>query len=70
MAKYAQPILFFFCRPCGDYHPKTHPHYSEMLDRKVERAKSAPPKRLRQSRGASTADPGWRRGTGLSLAEG
>jgi hypothetical protein len=25
--KYAQKILFFFCRPCGDYHEKTHPHY-------------------------------------------
>jgi hypothetical protein len=39
MAKYAQPILFFFCRPCGDYHPKTHPHYAEMFARKAERAK-------------------------------
>jgi hypothetical protein len=27
---YAQPILFFFCRPCGDYHEKTHPHYRSM----------------------------------------
>jgi hypothetical protein len=27
MAKYAQKILFFFCRPGGDYHEKTHPHY-------------------------------------------
>lgn len=18
----------FYCRPCGEYHPKTHPHYS------------------------------------------
>jgi hypothetical protein len=25
MAKYAQKILFFFCRPCGDYHEKTNP---------------------------------------------
>jgi hypothetical protein len=23
---YAQRILFFFCRPCGEYHEKTHPH--------------------------------------------
>jgi hypothetical protein len=27
MAKYAQKILLFFCRPCGDYREKTHPHY-------------------------------------------
>jgi hypothetical protein len=39
MSKYAQPILFFFCRPCGEYHEKTHPHYREMLDRKARRAK-------------------------------
>src|SRR5216683_186875 len=24
---YAQKILFFLCRKCGDYHEKTHPHY-------------------------------------------
>lgn len=24
IARYAQPILFFFCRRCGDYHEKTH----------------------------------------------
>jgi hypothetical protein len=24
---YAQKILFFFCRKCGDYHEKTHPEY-------------------------------------------
>jgi hypothetical protein len=30
MAKYAQKILFFFCRPCGEYHEKTHPHYRSM----------------------------------------
>jgi hypothetical protein len=39
MAKYAQPILFFFCRPCGEYHEKTHPHYAEMFARKAERGK-------------------------------
>jgi hypothetical protein len=33
MAKYAQPILFFFRRPCRDYHEKTHPHYAEQLAR-------------------------------------
>ena len=24
---YAQKILFFFRRKCGDYHKKTHHHY-------------------------------------------
>ena len=27
MARYAQKITHFFCRPCGEYHEKTHPHY-------------------------------------------
>jgi hypothetical protein len=40
MAPYAQPILFFFCRPCDEYHPKTHPHYREMFKRKEARAKA------------------------------
>jgi len=39
MAPYAQPILFFYCRPCAEYHPKTRPHYAEMFARKAERAK-------------------------------
>jgi hypothetical protein len=38
-AKYAQPILFFFCRPCGEYHEKTHPHYRAMKRRKAKRVK-------------------------------
>lgn len=25
--KPSQKITHFFCRPCGEYHPKTHPHY-------------------------------------------
>jgi hypothetical protein len=41
MAKYGQPILFFFCRPCGDYHEKTHPHYRAMKRRKAKRRKLA-----------------------------
>lgn len=40
MSNYAQPILFFFCRPCAEYHPKTHPHYAAMLERKADRAKA------------------------------
>ena len=37
---YAQKILFFFCRPCGDYHEKTHPHYRSMKRRKAKRLKA------------------------------
>ena len=40
MAPYAQPILFFFCRPCGDYHEKTHPHYAAQKARAAERVKA------------------------------
>ena len=45
MAKYGQKILFFFCRPCGDYHLKTHPHYRAMKrrKRKIALAKLATP---------------------------
>jgi hypothetical protein len=38
MAKYGQKILFFFCRPCGEYHEKTHPHYRAMKRRKRKAA--------------------------------
>ncbi len=41
MAKYGQKILFFFCRPCGEYHEKTHPHYRAMKRRKLKRRKLA-----------------------------
>jgi hypothetical protein len=37
---YAQPILFFFCRPCGEYHEKIHPHYAEQQQRSAERRKA------------------------------
>jgi hypothetical protein len=40
MAKYAQPILFFFCRPCAEYHFKTHPHYRAMKRRSLKRRKA------------------------------
>jgi hypothetical protein len=44
--KYAQNIIHFFCRPCGEYHLKTHPHYRAMkrraaLRRKAKEAKAA-----------------------------
>jgi hypothetical protein len=34
---YAQPILMFFCRPCAEYHFKTHPHYRAMKRRAAKR---------------------------------
>jgi len=40
MTKYAQKILFFFCRPCGDYHEKTHPHYRAQKRRAAKRRKA------------------------------
>jgi hypothetical protein len=41
--KTAQKIVAFFCRPCGEYHLKTHPHYRAMKRRKlkVKKAKLA-----------------------------
>ncbi|MGO9455267.1 MAG: hypothetical protein ACLQDV_30095 [Candidatus Binataceae bacterium] len=39
MSKYAQKILFFFCRPCGEYHEKTHPHYRAQKQRAYRRRK-------------------------------
>ncbi len=37
---YAQKILFFFCRKCGDYHEKTHPHYKAQKQRSYRRRKA------------------------------
>jgi hypothetical protein len=37
--KYAQKIIFFFCRPCAEYHLKTHPHYRAMKRRAAKRKK-------------------------------
>jgi hypothetical protein len=39
-SRYAQPILHFYCRPCGEYHHKEHPHYEEMKRRKAKRQKA------------------------------
>jgi len=39
MARYAQKILFFFCRPCGRYELKTHPHYRAQKQRSYRRRK-------------------------------
>ena len=40
MSKYAQKLLFFFCRKCGDYHEKTHPHYKAQKQRSYRRRKA------------------------------
>jgi hypothetical protein len=37
--RYAQKIIHFYCRPCAEYHLKTHPHYRAMKRRKALRAK-------------------------------
>jgi hypothetical protein len=62
MTKYAQPILFFFCRPCGEYHAKTHPHYAEQNARADERRKAKsqtqkPQKKRQRKRNESAAQP-------------
>ena len=38
---YAQKILFFYCRKCGDYHEKTHPHYKAQKQRSYRRRRKA-----------------------------
>jgi hypothetical protein len=38
-AKYAQPILFFFCHRCRDYEEKTSPHYKAQKQRAYRRRK-------------------------------
>lgn len=38
--KPAQKIVHFYCRPCGEYHLKTHPHYRAMQRRKADRVKA------------------------------
>jgi hypothetical protein len=34
-------IIHFFCRPCGEYHLKTHPHYRAMKRRKAKKMRQA-----------------------------
>ncbi len=29
----------FYCRPCGQYHEKTHPHHAAMMKRKRKNAR-------------------------------
>lgn len=49
--KYAQKIIHFFCRPCGEYHLKKHPHYRAMKRRAKRRkvVEAARDKNLRLS---------------------
>ena len=39
-SRYAQKILFFFCRRCGVYHEKTHPHYKAQKQRAYRHRKA------------------------------
>jgi hypothetical protein len=39
-AMYKQKIIHFFCRPCAEYHLKTHPHYRAMKRRAAARRKA------------------------------
>jgi len=34
---YKQKIIHFYCRPCAEYHLKTHAHYRAMKRRKAKR---------------------------------
>ncbi len=36
-SRYAQKIVMFYCRPCAEYHFKTHPHYRAMKRRAAKR---------------------------------
>ena len=36
-----EEIPHFYCRPCGQYHEKTHPHHAEMKQRKKQRQRKA-----------------------------
>ena len=36
---YKQKIIHFYCRPCAEYHLKTHAHYRAMKRRKAKRNK-------------------------------
>jgi hypothetical protein len=36
----AKRIIHFFCRPCAEYHLKTHPHYRAMKRRAALRRKA------------------------------
>jgi hypothetical protein len=37
---YSKKIIYFFCRPCAEYHLKIHPHYRAMKRRAALRRKA------------------------------
>ncbi|HLY37505.1 MAG TPA: hypothetical protein VKU61_05685 [Candidatus Binatia bacterium] len=42
---HAKPILHFYCRPCAEYHLKTHPHFAEAQARaRKQKRKAVKPK--------------------------
>lgn len=46
---YKQKILHFFCRPCGEYHLKTNPHFREQQERAAKRRKEKEAKNSKAS---------------------
>jgi hypothetical protein len=40
-SRYAQKIVMFYCRPCAEYHFKTHAHYRAMKRRATTRRRKA-----------------------------
>jgi hypothetical protein len=56
--KYAQKIIFFFCRPCAEYHLKTHPHYKAQKRRAAKRRKQAEAEAQRPTGAQRGADGG------------
>ena len=55
VSRYAQKILFFFCRKCGDYHEKTHPHYRAQKQRSYRRRKAKEAEQQSQTKGEGAA---------------
>jgi hypothetical protein len=47
---YKQKIIHFFCRPCGEYHLKTHAHWRAMKRRKTKRKREAEAKAAEASK--------------------
>lgn len=54
IAEEKKKIIHFYCRPCGEYHLKTHPHYEEMRQRARDR-QSKPKKRQSKSARPTTS---------------
>ena len=50
--KPAQEIRHFYCRPCGEYHDKEHPHFAEMQERAKKRKAKQRKAKASSDRGA------------------